>query len=70
MSLAQEDMVPGPDAVIVRLSGVVIVAMMVIMPVVVVMAVIMVMRMTVIVQGVPVMGMIVRHDQHFSVLPA
>jgi hypothetical protein len=66
MTLAQEDMVPGPDAVIVGLWGAVIVVMMVTM----VVPVIMVMRMTVIVQGVLVMGMIVRHDQHLSVLPA
>jgi hypothetical protein len=66
MFLAQEDMVPGPDAVIVGLRGAVAVVMMVIM----IVAVIMVMRMTVVVQGVSVMGMIVRHDQHLSVLPA
>ncbi len=61
-------MVPGPDAVIVGLWGAMVVVMMVIM--IMIVTVIMVMRMTVIVQGVPVMGMIVRHDQHLSVLPA
>jgi hypothetical protein len=72
MAGPQEDMVAGPDAVIVGLWSTVIVVMMMIMPMVVAVIIVMgmTMRMAVAVRGVPVMGMIVRHDQHLSVLPA
>jgi hypothetical protein len=59
-------MVAGPDAMIVGFFGsmAVIMAMMV-----VVIMIVMTMRVIVIVQGVPVMGMIVRHGRKSSVLP-
>jgi hypothetical protein len=63
-------MVAGPDAMIVWLFGFMGMSMIVIMAMmVVVIMIVMTMRVIVIVQGVPVMGMIVRHGRKSSVLP-
>ena len=59
MAGAQEDMVAGPDAMIVWLFGIMIMAMIVVMPMVMVMiAMLMVMGMTV---RMPIQGVVVRH---------
>jgi hypothetical protein len=63
MALAQEDMVSGPDAVIVGLSGHMIVMVMIMSMVVVVMVVVMGMTMRMIVTA---QGVVVRHGDSLA----
>lgn len=70
MALAEKDMIAGPHAVIVRLFGPPMIVPMVMVVIMAMMVVtIVVVAVTMIVQGVPVMGMIVRHGRKSSVLP-
>jgi hypothetical protein len=66
VALTQEDMVAGPDAMVMWLFGIMRVAMIVIMPMLMVMiAMLMVMGMTV---RMPIQGVVVRHEWKCSAL--